>query len=61
MTTTTQIPWAACRSGDRWACGEVAGYLTEPDARSILGVEHSPGCGRWLAAVAYLSAGLDDD
>ncbi|MCX4094921.1 hypothetical protein [Nocardia sp. alder85J] len=62
MTTTTQMPWAACRSGgNRWACGEITGHLTEPDARSILGIEHSPGCGQWLAAVAYLSAGLDDD
>jgi hypothetical protein len=55
------MPWAPCRSGDAQGCGEICGQLTEPDALRILGVEHTPLCTSWLAAVAYLSAGLDDD
>lgn len=30
-------------------------------ARDILSVKHAPQCAVWLAAAAYLSAGLADD
>lgn len=45
MTTTTHMRSAPCRFGD---------------GRDY-GAEHAPTCARWLDAVAYLSAGLDDD
>ncbi len=61
MTTTTQMRSAPCRFGDGRTCRDATGDMTEPLAREILDAEHTPGCSRWLAAVAYLSAGLDDD
>ncbi|MCM6774233.1 hypothetical protein NDR87_12195 [Nocardia sp. CDC159] len=42
-------------------CDGADGPLTEAEARRILVAEHAFSCPRWLAAVAYLSAGLDDD
>ncbi|MQY17682.1 hypothetical protein [Nocardia macrotermitis] len=61
MTTITQLRSAPCQFGDGRVCGDHLGELTDPIARRILGVEHAPTCVRWLDAVAYLSAGLDDD
>ncbi|MBF6174023.1 hypothetical protein [Nocardia blacklockiae] len=61
MTTTTQRHSAPCHSGDGRSCREVDGQLTDALARRILHAEHTVRCGQWLAAVAYLSAGLDDD
>lgn len=61
MMTTTQMRSAPCQFGDGRVCGELAGELTDLLARCILGIEHAPRCDRWLDAVAYLSADLDDD
>jgi hypothetical protein len=52
---------APCRFGDGRVCHDFPGQLSDPIARHILGAEHAPTCARWLDAVAYLSAGLDDD
>ncbi|MBF6329636.1 hypothetical protein [Nocardia transvalensis] len=61
MTTTTRMCSAPCRFGDMQACGGADEPLTYNVARRILGTEHAFSCTRWLAAVAFLSAGLDDD
>ncbi|WP_280268956.1 hypothetical protein [Nocardia wallacei] len=61
MTTTTRRCSAPCRLGQEHGCRDLDGELTDALARRILGAEHTVSCGRWLAAVAYLSAGLDDD
>ncbi|WP_194818947.1 hypothetical protein [Nocardia sp. XZ_19_385] len=52
---------AADAVGDR--CGVEPGSLTYRRAREILYVHevHGPACRQWLAAAAYLSAGLDDE
>ncbi|WP_067843569.1 hypothetical protein [Nocardia lijiangensis] len=44
-------------------CGAEPGGLTYRRAREILHVHevHGPQCRQWLAAAAYLSAGLDDE
>lgn len=44
-------------------CGSEPPVLTYRQARAILHVHdvHGPGCRQWLAAAAYLSAGLNDD
>jgi hypothetical protein len=52
---------APCRFGDGRDCRDASGQLTDPIARRILGQEHMPWCSHWLDAVAFLSAGLDDD
>jgi len=61
MTATTQLHSVPCHFGDGRICRDLDGDLTDPLARRILGVEHTLWCVRWLDAVAYLSAGLDDD
>ncbi|MBB5911345.1 hypothetical protein BJY24_000212 [Nocardia transvalensis] len=61
MTTTTERRSAPCLSGEGGPHCEVDGELTDTVARRILGAEHAASCARWLAAAAYLSAGLDDD
>ncbi|MGW4364298.1 hypothetical protein ACWEKT_01520 [Nocardia takedensis] len=44
-------------------CGGEPGGLTYRRAREILRVHevHGPQCRQWLAAAAYLSAGLDEE
>lgn len=42
-------------------CGEFQGQLSNRAARAVLDTEHHPTCSTWLAAVAFLSAELDDD
>ncbi|MEV0248328.1 hypothetical protein AB0H76_17155 [Nocardia sp. NPDC050712] len=44
-------------------CGDEPGTLTYRRAREILFSHevHGPQCRQWLAAAAYLSAGLDDE
>ncbi|MBF6210452.1 hypothetical protein IU433_01455 [Nocardia puris] len=44
-------------------CGAEPGGLTYRRAREILFAHevHGPQCRQWLAAAAYLSAGLDDE
>ncbi|MEU8898578.1 hypothetical protein [Nocardia sp. NPDC048505] len=44
-------------------CGNEPGSLTYRRAREILYTHevHGPQCRQWLAAAAYLSAGLDDE
>ncbi|MFC9894885.1 hypothetical protein ACFVMC_14455 [Nocardia sp. NPDC127579] len=44
-------------------CGSEPGALTYRRAREILFTHevHGPSCRQWLAAAAYLSAGLDDE
>ncbi|MEV6280035.1 hypothetical protein [Nocardia sp. NPDC051832] len=44
-------------------CGDEPGSLTYRRAREILYAHevHGPACRQWLAAAAYLSAGLDDE
>ncbi|MEV0296878.1 hypothetical protein [Nocardia sp. NPDC050710] len=44
-------------------CGSEPGGLTYRRAREILYLHevHGPQCRQWLAAAAYLSAGLDDE
>ncbi|AVH23790.1 hypothetical protein IU438_25565 [Nocardia cyriacigeorgica] len=44
-------------------CGTEPPGLTYRQAREILRVHevHGPRCRQWLAAAAYLSAGLDDE
>jgi hypothetical protein len=44
-------------------CGAEPRGLTYRQAREILHVHdvHGPQCRQWLAAAAYLSAGLDDE
>lgn len=44
-------------------CGAEPGGLTYRRAREILTLHevHGPQCRQWLAAAAYLSAGLDDE
>ncbi|MGW0249275.1 hypothetical protein ACWDYH_21850 [Nocardia goodfellowii] len=44
-------------------CAAEPGSLTYRRAREILYVHevHGPSCRQWLAAAAYLSAGLDDE
>ncbi|WP_280274482.1 hypothetical protein [Nocardia wallacei] len=59
MPTTTRRCSAPCCSDEEMACP--APEFTDAMARRILHAEHAVTCGRWLAAVAYLSAGLDDD
>ncbi|MGF6883054.1 hypothetical protein ABIA39_001995 [Nocardia sp. GAS34] len=61
MSATTQLRSAPCQFGDGRNCRDLAGELSDPLARRILHAEHTPWCTRWLDAVAYLSAGLDDD
>ncbi|WP_054812847.1 hypothetical protein [Nocardia arizonensis] len=52
-------------TSDRCAtdCGSEPGGLTYRRAREILHLHevHGPQCRQWLAAAAYLSAGLDDE
>ncbi|WP_156959864.1 hypothetical protein [Nocardia sp. BMG51109] len=60
MTATTQRCSAPCLSGTGRPCRELDGELTDALARRLLR-EHAASCAQWLAAVAYLSAGLDDD
>ncbi|WP_460700341.1 hypothetical protein [Nocardia thraciensis] len=47
--------------GEGRNCRDLDGELTDALARRILSAEHTMSCAQWLAAVAYLSAGLDDD
>ncbi|BCK54581.1 hypothetical protein [Nocardia wallacei] len=61
MPTTTRRCSAPCCSDEEPACREPDGELTDALARRILYAEHAVTCGQWLAAVAFLSAGLDDD
>ncbi|MGV9677452.1 hypothetical protein ACWDSJ_19435 [Nocardia sp. NPDC003482] len=61
MPTTTRMCTAPCHFGDAESCGGADVPLTDSLARRILYSEHAFSCTRWLAAVAYLSAGLDDD
>ncbi|MEU2038671.1 hypothetical protein [Nocardia niwae] len=44
-------------------CGAEPRGLTYRQARDILSAHevHGPQCRQWLAAAAYLSAGLDDE
>ncbi|WP_280342345.1 hypothetical protein [Nocardia neocaledoniensis] len=51
---------AATPSG---SCGEEPHGLTYRQARDLLAQHdvHGPQCRQWLAAAAYLSAGLDDE
>lgn len=44
-------------------CGSEPPVLTYRQARDILRAHevHGPQCRQWLAAAAYLSAGLDDE
>ncbi|BDT91997.1 hypothetical protein [Nocardia sp. CY41] len=44
-------------------CGVEPRGLTYRQARDILSAHevHGPQCRQWLAAAAYLSAGLDDE
>ncbi|MFI5719109.1 hypothetical protein [Nocardia sp. NPDC051750] len=44
-------------------CSAEPPVLTYRQARAILHVHdvHGPQCRQWLAAAAYLSAGLDDE
>ncbi|MFB7874189.1 MULTISPECIES: hypothetical protein [unclassified Nocardia] len=45
------------------ACGDEPHSLTYRQAREMLRQHdvHGPQCRQWLAAAAYLSAGLDDE
>ncbi len=61
MTTAMRMCSAPCHLGDVQHCDGPDGPLTEAVARRILVAEHAFSCTRWVAAVAYLSAGLDDD
>ncbi|RDI42466.1 hypothetical protein [Nocardia mexicana] len=61
MTTTTRRCSAPCHLGEERGCRDLDGGLTDALARRILSAEHTVSCAQWLAAVAYLSAGLDDD
>ncbi|WP_280221776.1 hypothetical protein [Nocardia neocaledoniensis] len=63
-TTGLEVPRylgaAAAASG---SCSEEPHALTYRQARDLLTQHdvHGPQCRQWLAAAAYLSAGLDDE
>jgi hypothetical protein len=60
----TEKRGTACLFGTerRCECGDdLPDRLTEALARQILSEDRAPACTWWVAAVAFLSAGLDDD